>query len=212
MCTGWPEERGISIPADPADDHRSGGRPRSKVAHAAILDATLDLLAEVGYSRLTVEGIAARAGVGKTTVYRWWPSKSALVVEAIGTQLDTRSVEPTGDVRADVRAAVTAAAASYGQSAVGAAVAGVVVDLMRDPDAAEPLGALLPPQGAVVREIVARAAERGELPADTDVELLQEVVAGTLLYRTLVSRRPVDGVDDLVDLVLDGLMPRERRG
>ncbi len=84
----------------------SAGRPRSEVAHQAILDATLELLAEVGFSALTVEGVAQRAGVGKATIYRRWPSKLPLVVEAFGELPAFEDVD-TGGLAADLKAMLT---------------------------------------------------------------------------------------------------------
>ena len=84
----------------------SAGRPRSEVAHQAILDATLELLAEVGFSALTVEGVAQRAGVGKATIYRRWPSKLPLVVEAFGELPAFEDVD-TGRLEADLKAMLT---------------------------------------------------------------------------------------------------------
>ena len=86
------------------------GRPRDPRAHAAILSAVRDLLASVGYERLTIEAVAVRAGVGKQTVYRWWPAKSALVAEAaLANYVGTPTTEkaPTGDLATDVRAWIT---------------------------------------------------------------------------------------------------------
>lgn len=192
---------------EPAEDRR--GRPRSTHAHAAILDATLHLLTEVGYTRLTVEGIAARAGVAKTTIYRWWPTKSALTVEAIRCGSAPAPVEPTGDVRTDVRAAVQAVADCYAGSALGAALPGVVADLVQEGSAGELLDALLHPHREALRRIVGDAADRGELAHGVDAELLHEVVAGTIFYRVLLGRRMTcDIADELVDILLDGLPVR----
>ncbi|HYY19680.1 MAG TPA: helix-turn-helix domain-containing protein, partial [Streptosporangiaceae bacterium] len=82
----------------------SPDRRRSIRSHQAILAATTQLLAEVGYTALTIEGVATRARVGKATVYRWWPSKGALVMEAMGTALDMTRVTETGDLRHDLLA------------------------------------------------------------------------------------------------------------
>jgi AcrR family transcriptional regulator len=192
---------------EPAEDRR--GRPRSTHAHAAILDATLHLLTDVGYTRLTVEGIAARAGVSKTTIYRWWPTKSALAVEAIRCGPAPAPVEPTGDLRTDIRAAVQAVADCYAGSAVGAALPGVVADLVQEGSAGELLDALLHPHREALRRIVREAADRGELAQGADAELLHEVVAGTIFYRVLLGRRTTgDVADELVDVLLDGLPVR----
>jgi AcrR family transcriptional regulator len=189
---------------DPAEDRR--GRPRSTHAHAAILDATLHLLTEVGYTRLTVEGIAARAGVSKTTIYRWWPTKSALTVEAIRSGSTPAPVEPAGDLRTDVRAAVQAIVDCYARSAVGAALPGVVADVVQDGAAGEVLDALLHPHREALQRIVRDAADRGEIAHDVDTELLHEVVAGALFYRVLLGRRMSgDVAEELVGMLLDGL-------
>jgi AcrR family transcriptional regulator len=84
----------------------SAGRPRSEAAHQSILDATLELLAEVGFSALTVEGVAQRAGVGKATIYRRWPSKLPLVVEAFG-ELPAFTDVDTGSLDTDLEAMLT---------------------------------------------------------------------------------------------------------
>ncbi|MHC8505109.1 hypothetical protein HF519_14125 [Pseudonocardia bannensis] len=147
--------------------------------------------------------------MGKSTVYRWWPSKSALVIEALGTQWDDSPIELTGDSRADIHGIVQAALDGYGRSPLGAAVPGLAVDLMCDPDGAESFEALLQPRRGSLGAILEEAANRGDLPPDTDALLLQDILVGTLLYRLLVSRRPTDGVvEKLVDLFLDGQVPR----
>src|SRR4026209_1160944 len=89
------------------DPERPRGRQRSPESHRAILAATREVLDEVGYFRLTVEGVAARAGVGKTTVYRWWPATRALGLEDVGARI-TAPPQPSGDIRADIRAVMTA--------------------------------------------------------------------------------------------------------
>ncbi|WP_312860200.1 TetR/AcrR family transcriptional regulator [Pseudonocardia bannensis] len=174
-----------------------------------MLDATLGLLAEVGYSRLTVEGVAARAGVGKSTVYRWWSSKGTLVIEALHSRLNHTPVSITKDTRADLRAALLATFESFADSAIGETIPAVAVDLLRDPDAAERLESLLQPPRDSVRAVIEAAADSGDLPADVDVRLLQDLVAGTLLYRRLLRRTSPDPVvDQLLDLILDGRVPR----
>ena len=77
-------------------------RRRNPRSHQAILQAAIDLLGEVGYTHLTIEGVAARARVGKATVYRWWPSKAALVIDAVDQTLEHTPVRTTGDSRTDV--------------------------------------------------------------------------------------------------------------
>jgi AcrR family transcriptional regulator len=171
------------------------------------------LLEEVGYNRLTIEGVAVRAGVGKTTVYRWWPSKRDLAIEAVGNQLNTAAPKRTGESRGDLRTAIQATLDSYLRLPLGDTVPALAVDLLRDPDGAAAIQTFLQPREDSIRVIIEDAADRGDLPADVDAHLLHDIYAGTLLYRLLVSRRPTDGVvEKLVDLFFDREIPRRVPG
>ena len=97
-----PRATGGGVSSSNTANNTSAGRPRSEEAHNAILDATLELLVEVGFSALTVEGVATRAGVGKATIYRRWPSKLPLVVEAFG-RLPALEEADTGDLVEDLK-------------------------------------------------------------------------------------------------------------
>ncbi|WP_433295569.1 TetR/AcrR family transcriptional regulator [Pseudonocardia sp. CA-142604] len=182
------------------------GRRRSQESHQAILAATRELLEEVGYYRLTVEGVAARAGVGKTTVYRWWPSKSALVLEAVDAERADPPA-PTGDVRADIRAAMEATREHLRPPLVTTLLA-LAGDLLQDASGeaghADPFAA----GRSTFEKMIEDAAARGDLPPDVDAGLLQDVYAGTLLYRVLCRRPTDDVVDKLLTLLLDGSTPR----
>lgn len=152
--------------------------------------------------------MAARAGVGKTTVYRWWSSKSALAIEAISSRLNSAPIAATNGSRADLRAALVAIIDGFAGSSIGETLAAVVADLLRTPEGTELLEGLLQPQLNSVRTVIEEVARRSGLPADVDVELLQDVVAGTLLYRLLMNCTSSDRViDQLLDLILDGRMP-----
>ena len=181
------------------DPERPRGRQRSPESHRAILAATREVLDEVGYFRLTVEGVAARAGVGKTTVYRWWPSKSALVLEAVGARI-TVPPQPSGDILADLRGPLAVTLLALGG------------DLLHDaPDDAGPVDLFQADRGAV-EDMLEDAARRGDLPADVDAGLLLDIYAGTLLYR-LLCRRSTDGVvDKLLGLLVEGEIPRRSPG
>jgi AcrR family transcriptional regulator len=182
------------------------GRRRSQESHHAILAATRELLEEVGYFRLTVEGVAARAGVGKTTVYRWWPSKSALVLEAVDAGAAVQP-QPTGDIRADARAAMEAMRLDL-RAPLATTLLALAGDLLQD--SAGTAGPVDLFQGGreAFEKMIERAAERGELPADIDAGLLQDIYAGTLLYRVLCRRSTEHVVDRLLALLLDGELPR----
>jgi AcrR family transcriptional regulator len=183
---------------------------RSARAHAAILTATTELLSEVGYGPLTIEGVAARAGVGKTTVYRWWPTKGALVIEAISVALPAPSQADTGDLRRDLLTAVRRVVHTFARTPEGAVIPALAADLMSDPPLAEQFRSqIIRPRRSAVVEVLLRAAARGDLPPDVDTELLLDVYAGAVFYRVLVSGEPVTDLlaEQLVGLLLDGKPP-----
>jgi AcrR family transcriptional regulator len=186
---------------------------RSPRAHAAILTATTDLLAEAGYGALTIEGVAARAGVGKTTVYRWWPTKGALVIEAVAAALPMPTQADTGDLRHDLLTAVRQVVHTFARTPAGAVIPALAADVMSDPELAEQFrNQLIRPRRSAVVELLLRAAARGDLPQDVDTDLLLDVYAGAVFYRMLVSGEPVTDLlaEQLVGLLLDGKMPVKR--
>lgn len=164
----------------------------------------------MGYFRLTVEGVAARAGVGKTTVYRWWPSKRALVLEAVGAGL-TAPPQPSGDIRADIRAVMTAMLEDL-RGPLAVTLLALGGDLLRDAPADAGAVDLFQADRGAVEDMLVDAAGRGDLPPDVDAGLLLDIYAGTLLYR-LLCRRSTDGVvDKLLDLLFEGQIPRRGQG
>lgn len=190
-------------------------RRRSIRSHQAILAATTQLLAEVGYSALTIEGVATRAGVGKATVYRWWPSKGALVIEAMSTGLGMIPVAETGDLRQDLLAVGKGIVQTLARTPAGAVIPALAADLMRDPDMAEQFRSqIIRPRRSAIKQILRHAVDRGKLPADLDIDLLIDVYAGTVFYRVLVSGEPVTDrlAEQLVGLLLDGNLPVKPSG
>jgi AcrR family transcriptional regulator len=185
-------------------------RRRSTRSHQAILAATAQLLAEVGYTALTIEGVAAQAGVGKATVYRWWPSKGALVTEAMSAALAMPTFSETGDLRQDLLTVGNGIVETLAHSPAGAVIPALAADLVRDPDMAEQFrDQVIRPRRSTVTRILRRAADRGELPSDVDIDLLLDVYAGAVFYRVLISGEPITGLlaEQLVGLLLDGKFP-----
>jgi AcrR family transcriptional regulator len=183
---------------------------RSARAYAAILTATTDLLAEAGYGALTIEGVAARAGVGKATIYRWWPTKAALVIEAVSLALPMPTQTDTGDLRHDLLIAVRRVVHTFARTPTGAVIPALAADVMSDPQLAEQFrNQLIRPRRSAVVEVLRRAAARGELPPDVDIDVLLDVYAGAVFYRVLVSGEPVTDrlAEQLVGLLLDGQLP-----
>ena len=176
------------------------GRPRDPSLDTAVLAATVDLLAEVGYARLTMEQVAARAGVSKASLYLRWPNKVALVAQAMQHRADVAPEIPdTGTLAGDMRAFLHALLRGKHQGA--RALAAVSGETAANPELRQAFragvtGTLV----ACVRTIVERAIERGEIPASTDVELLSLLPVAILQQWRLVSDQKPD--DALLDRVV----------
>ncbi|MER5868763.1 TetR/AcrR family transcriptional regulator [Streptomyces sp. NPDC002044] len=188
---------------------------RSDRSRRAILDAALALVGEVGYNRLTVEAIAARAGVGKQTIYRWWPSKAAVLLDAslalagdAETEGGWTGFPDTGDLAADLKYVLRATVDEFADARYEAPARALAAAGATDPG----LGArfteqLLEPQLALYEERLRTAREAGQLAPDTDLRLTVEMLLGPLTYRWLLRTGPLTHAytDALVDRVLGGV-------
>ena len=185
------------------------GRRRSQRSHDAILAATQELLLERGYAELTIEGIAARAGVGKQTIYRWWPSRAALVLEAYLAGEEAVPPPAEGDsLRDDVRALLGWLIAVLAEPTGGPVVAGIVSDLQHDADLARGFRRhVVPARREAMLAALQRGRARGEIREDADLELAVDALHGAVFYRLLLSGEPLDDafVDRLADQTLAGL-------
>jgi AcrR family transcriptional regulator len=191
------------------------GRRRSERSHKAIIAATQELLVELGYRKLTIEAVAARAGVGKQTIYRWWPSRAALVLEAYLAGSDAVSLPPPdgGSTREDVRALIGWLAAVLAEPTGGRVVAGLVGDLQHDPELAEGFRRdVVPARRQAMVAALERGRLRGEIRADADLALAVDTLHGAVFYRLLLSGEPLDAefAERVADQVLDGLAARSR--
>lgn len=200
----------------PAPSPRRAGRPRSAEADAAIMDATREALVEVGWSRLTVGHVAARAGVAKTTLYRRWANKGELVVHAVAALFDELELPDCGSLRADIECVVLAFADLLQRPGTNASLMAVVAESTNDPVLREQIrGAIVDRQKRLVLQGRERAQARGELPSDAAdpaedarlVDLIFDVIAGAVVHRTLVSAEPVDAewASRFTTLILHGL-------
>jgi AcrR family transcriptional regulator len=195
----------------PAPTARPPGRPRSVLADKAIQDATIDLLVEQGFEAMSMEGVAARAGVGKTTIYRRWDSKEDLVVDAMAACHLAPVEDPdTGSLREDLVHLLTL----FQQTAVTTPVGRVFPRIVAEVANGSALGRLysrrvIEPRRQMLRAILARGVDRGDLPAGTDLELGIELIMGPVMLRRLFGKVPTRGVRALsaqhVDVVLAGL-------
>lgn len=205
------------------------GRPRSAAAATAILAATREALVELGWSKLTLGDVAARAGVAKTTIYRRWPGKNELVVDAVAELFDELELPDRGSLAADIEGVVLQFAAILDRPEARSGLMAAVAESTRDEALRERIReSIVERQKRLVLQGRTRAQARGELPpesgpgdADRTVDLIFDVVAGAVVHRTLVSGRPADEewVRDFTQVLLLGLSgaaahpagPRESR-
>ena len=169
------------------------GNRRNPHTHKAIIDATLGLLKTVHYPALTIESIASAAGVGKATVYRWWPSKGALVAEAVSSTLTLEDPPETHDVRADLVAAAEISIRNYAHPPGGTLVTALVADLATDPELLDSfITRFAMPRRNIVRKLIQRAIEHGLLAANIDPDLVMDMWAGAVIYRSLMKHAPIE--------------------
>ncbi|SCF77295.1 TetR/AcrR family transcriptional regulator [Streptomyces sp. Ncost-T10-10d] len=175
---------------------------RSERSRRAILEAALELCTEKGYGRVTVEAIAARAGVSKKTIYRWWPSKSAVMLEAFTDALvGTTPFVDTGDIAADLRANVMGAVKLLSTPPYGPAYAGILSEVHHDDALAETVRTkLIDPRFDEAVARLRRAQEQGQIPPGADLPLAVEMLYGPVYYRH-VLRKPVQDEETIAALV-----------
>ncbi|WP_432067654.1 TetR/AcrR family transcriptional regulator [Streptomyces sp. C10-9-1] len=193
---------------------------RSERSRRAIYDAALGLVGEVGYGRTTVEAIAARAGVGKQTIYRWWPSKAAVLMDAF-LDLAARAAEEagpggpaipdTGDLRADLRLVLRATVDQMNDPAYDAPARALTAEGVIDAaTGARFVERLLAPQLELYTVRLRAAQEAGAVRSSVDPRIALELFVGPLLHRWLLRTLPLTHAyaDAVVDYALDGLAPR----
>jgi AcrR family transcriptional regulator len=186
------------------------GRPRSDAARCAILEATYALLLEQGFARLSIEGIAARAGTGKATIYRWWSGKGDLAIEAFLDAMSPRIAFPdTGSALADLRVQLRSVAREY-RGPTGHIIKELIALGQSEPDTIRQFVAgYLRPRRQQAGVVIRRAMAEGELRAGLDVELVIDLLYAPIYHRMLVTLAPIDDgfVDALLDMALAGLAP-----
>jgi AcrR family transcriptional regulator len=184
------------------------GRPRSAQAHQAILDAAVALFIEQGLEGMSVEAVAARAGTGKTTIYRRWTSKEDLVIDAIAQVLAAAPTTDTGSVREDLLRLGRELHGLMSSSATGGVFPRMAAEVARRSRLGRLYGQrVIGPRRAALAEALQRGIQRGELPKDTDVELAIDLLVGGLLLRRLTGRlrRSDPTPERAVDILLAGL-------
>jgi len=179
---------------------------RSQRARQAVLDATADLVADVGVERTTIDEIASRSGVAKTTIYRHFSSKQALVVEAVHACTHIPVVTDTGSLRDDLISCFSGTTKASYDGRLGDMMLSLMDAAQRDPELGRLVRAQTDQRRRFATEVIERAVSRGDLPAEVDVDLLVTLVAGPLIYTKLVRRQRV--TDELVAAVVDSVLSR----
>jgi AcrR family transcriptional regulator len=177
-----------SVPRMPTAPQPSTGRRRNPATRAAILATAFDVVAELGYARLTIEKVAARAAVGKQTIYRWWPNKGALVLDAV-LERSVGADEPvglpdTGDLEADLTAVLVATVEEFSDPAFDRALRGLTAAVIEDPELSQAYRERLDePMRELKRRRLRRAQEAGQLDAEVDLDLAVDLIFAPLTRR-----------------------------
>ena len=178
--------------------------PRVERSRRVILGAVLDELGEVGYGALTIEAVAARAGVGKSTIYRHWPGKLELVEDAFRTLKAPVVVPDQGSLRDRIVAVIEQVACLVAESTYSSCMPALIDAAERDPNVRDFHCRFSAERRAVLVGILRDAVRAGELPATADPELLADALVGPILLRRLMLGQPVgpEIARDLVDQLL----------
>jgi AcrR family transcriptional regulator len=203
----------VTTNAQADQDRKSPGRPRSARADEAIIESILEMLAE-GHTvdTLSMDAVAARAGVGKATIYRRWPNKEALVVDAVASMKGPVPAIGGESVREDLVTLLGRVGKNNETSHGGRIMSCLMPELHRSPSLQRCYQAVIEPRRAVMREVLARGVRTGELRADLDVELALTLLTGPILAQTVLGWNPKLEMRDLparvVDAVLAGITAR----
>ena len=185
--------------------HRRPGRPRDPGYDKAILDATLEILNDKGYAGLTIDGVAAKTGVGRPTIYRRWSSKPVLVIAALTDSPGSSPTPDTGALRDDLLGFEREQVRMMDRPESRRITAGLVADLVADPELAETyLGDYVDRRRTSVWQALQRGVDRGELRPDADFAFIYDLLLGPLFMRSVVRGEPLGPkvAEETVDLVL----------
>jgi len=193
------------------DGPRTPGRPRSAAAHQAILNAARELLVEHGFTRLRLEHVAARAGVGKNTIYRRWASKEDLTLELLLELAQPHlAIQDVGDTRAELLAAVENPMRAIVGSPFGPVIRAMMSQIAGNPAIGDPFrSAVVAARRAEIGRVIERGIARGDLRPDTDASVATELLAGPVYFRLVFGGSlDRDLAVRVVDAVLNGFARR----
>jgi AcrR family transcriptional regulator len=204
------------IPADGAlaPPAPARGRPRSERARKAVLEAAAELLLERGLAEVSMDAVAERAAVSKATIYRWWPTKETLALDALYTKWTAAAPVPrdTGSLRGDLLELLLPWFRLVRTGSHARLIAALLAEAQTDQAfAAAYQRHVIEPRRDRAREVFGRAAERGEIPAGTDTEAALDLLYGPLYLRLLQGHAPLSDafVETIVDIVLTGIGARD---
>lgn len=188
-------------------DRKSPGRPRSARADEAIIYAVLEMVAE-GHTvdALSMEAVAARAGVGKATIYRRWPNKEALIVDAVASMKGPVPQIAGTSVRDDLVTLLSRVGQNNEPTRAGRIMSCLLPELQRSPSLQRCYQAVVEPRRAVIREVLQRGIKTGELRADLDVELALALLSGPIMVQTVLGWNPQLDMHDLPARVVDAVL------
>ncbi|KUJ54611.1 TetR family transcriptional regulator [Streptomyces albus subsp. albus] len=193
---------------------RSRGRPRDERIDAAVRDAVMGILNDVGYGRLTLEAVASRAGTSKPALRRRWRSRQHLVVSALVQTMGSWPTPDTGCTHCDLVAGIRTLSQAFTSTVGRRALPALIADLADDPELeAEFLNELFHPRRATTAAALRRGISRGDIRADADIDLLLDMLASTAYYRVLFGHLPLTPTlaEDVVEVVLRGVATSRRR-
>ncbi|MDT4994777.1 MAG: hypothetical protein QOH97_4669 [Actinoplanes sp.] len=212
----------MTTPTEPRRRPRDGGdgpsespprgRPRSEAARRAILDAAATLLLTHGLAAVTMDAVAERAGVSKATIYRWWPTKETLALDALYIEWATAQprTRDTGTLRGDLLALLRPWTRRVGSRPYARIIAALITQAHTDPAfASQYHQGFVEPRRDQVRTIFQRAVERGEIPPNTNIEVAIDLLYGPLYHRLLHGHAPLNDrfTTNVIDMALHGIQP-----
>jgi AcrR family transcriptional regulator len=199
--------------SDAAEKNSPRGRPRSEKARQAILDSAMEILLDQGLHAMSMDDVARRAGASKATIYRWWPSKECLALDALAAEwASTAPVDrgDTGTLRGDLLARFRPWVRQLNRKPYARVVAGLVAAAQTDTEFADLYRQnFVQPRRDATRDLLVRARERGEIGANTDLEVTLDLLYGPIYHRLLHGHAPLTQrfAEHVIDAVIAAMSP-----
>jgi AcrR family transcriptional regulator len=206
-ATGAVDSRDATADAREDEARRAPGRPRSARADEAIIEAVLDLMADgTTVEALSMEAVAARAGVGKATIYRRWPNKESLIVDAIGS-LKGPLPELAGESIRDDLLTLLRSSIKVRASRAGRIMPCLIPELQRNPELQRQYQRIAEPRREHMRDVLRRGVAAGQLRADLDIEVAAALLNAPMIVQNMLNWNPALDTEKLPEQILDALMP-----